>query len=90
MAPIEFSTAEREAFQSWRCHHPHPRVQRKREALDLKSQGVSAAEACRLCGISQATWFRYLRAYRSGGIDNLKTVPLSSPVQSVGGLPRPH
>ncbi len=71
----EFSTAERAALQYWRFHHPHPRVQRKMEALYLKSQGVSATDACRLCDISHSTWFRYLRAYRSGGIDKLKAVP---------------
>lgn len=75
MDHLEFSTAERAALQYWRFHHPHPRVQRKMEALYLKSQGVSSAEACRLCGISPATWFRYLRAYRLGGIDKLKAVP---------------
>jgi hypothetical protein len=33
MKQIEFTTAEREALQYWRFHHPHPRVQRKMEAL---------------------------------------------------------
>lgn len=56
MDQLEFSTAEREALQYWRFHHPHPRVQRKLEALYLKSQGISAAEGCRLCGISKPRW----------------------------------
>lgn len=72
MDQVEFSTAEREALQYWRFHHPHPRVQLKMEALYLKSQGVAAAEVCRLCGISKPTWYRYLRAYRAGGLEKLQ------------------
>jgi transposase len=47
------------------------------EVLYLKSQGLSSAEACRLCAISRSTCARYLREYRSGGIDKLKEVPFS-------------
>jgi transposase len=70
----EFSTAEQEALQYWRFHHPHPRVQRKLEALYLTSQGVSTAEVCRLCAIAPSTYARYRRAYRSGGIAKLQEV----------------
>jgi transposase len=72
MDRLEFSTAERETLQYGRFHHPHPRVQLKMEALYLKSQGVSTVDVCRLCGISQSTWYRYLRAYRTGGLDTLQ------------------
>jgi transposase len=75
MDQLEFSPTERAALQYWRFHHPHPRVQRKLEAVYLKSHGVPAAEVCRLCGISKSTWSRYLRTYRLGGIEQLKTVP---------------
>lgn len=71
----EFSTAEREALQYWRFHPRHPRVQRKMEVVYLKSQGVASAEVCRLCAVSRPTYARYLRAYRSGGIEKLKEVP---------------
>ena len=54
----EFSTAEREALQYWRFHHPHPRVQRKLEALYLRSQGISTTEVCRLCAIAPSTYAR--------------------------------
>ena len=75
MDRVEFSTAEREALQYWRFHHPHPRVQRKMEVLYLKSQGIAVAEVCRLCGISRTTYARYVRAYRSGGIPQLQQAP---------------
>lgn len=71
----EFSTADQAALQYWRFHHPHPRVQLKMEALYLASQGMAAGDVCRLCRISKPTWSRYRRAYRSGGIETLKTVP---------------
>jgi transposase len=77
MDQVEFSTAEREALQYWRFHHPHPRVQGKMEVLYLKSQGVSSAEVCRLCAISRSTYARYLREYRSGGMEKLQEVPSS-------------
>ena len=66
MEQVEFSTAEREALQYWRFHHPRPQVQRKMEVLYLRSQGVSVAEVCRLCAIAPSPYSRYLRAYRAG------------------------
>lgn len=75
MDKIEFTTAEREALQYWRFHHPHPRVQRKMEALYLQSQGLTPAVISRLCAISKPTFYRYLREYREGGIAKLKEVP---------------
>ena len=74
MDQVEYSTAEREAFQYWRFHHRNPQVQRKMEVLYLKSQGVATAEVCRLCGISPSTYARYRRAYRSGGMAKLQEV----------------
>jgi transposase len=41
------------------------------EALDLRSQGVANAEILRLCGISKASFHRYLKAYIVGGITHL-------------------
>jgi transposase len=75
MDKIELTTTERQALQYWRFHHPHPRVQRKMEALYLKSQGLAPEDVCRLCGISKTTFYRYLHTYHEGGIDSLKEVP---------------
>src|SRR4030095_6249322 len=76
MDKMEFTTAEREALHYWRFHHPHPRVQRKMEALYLKSQGLAPAQISRLCAITQPTFYRYLHEYRQGGIGKLTQVPL--------------
>jgi transposase len=75
MDQIEFTTDERDTLHDWRFHHPHPRVQRKMEALHLKSQGLAPEAIARLCAISQTTFYRYLHAYRAGGIAKLTEVP---------------
>ena len=40
MIHIEFTEEQINELKSERYHHPHPRVQRKMEALFLKSQGL--------------------------------------------------
>jgi transposase len=77
MDKIEFTTAEKDALHYWRFHHPHPRVQLKMEALYLKSQGLAPEAICRLCAIAKPTFYRYLHAYRKGGIEKLTEVPFA-------------
>ena len=72
MLKITFSAADIEALQYWRFQHPDPRIQRRMEALYLRSQRVPARELPRLCGISKASFHRYLQAYVTGGIEQLK------------------
>jgi transposase len=69
---LEFSTDAIEALRYWRFHHPHPQVQRKMEVVYLRSQGLGDEQIQRLCAISKATFYRYLRAYRAGGVAKLK------------------
>jgi hypothetical protein len=54
MIEIEFTEEEMQALNYERYHHPHPRVQRKMEALWLKSQGLSHKDICRLTGIKRS------------------------------------
>lgn len=42
------------------------------EALYLRSQGIANCEILRLWGISKASFHRYLAAYATGGIEELK------------------
>ena len=79
MIKLEFSEAEAEALNYERYHHPHPRVQRKMEALWLKSRGVRHQEICRLPGIGSTTLTSYLRAYQTGGLEALKEVQFYRP-----------
>lgn len=79
MIQLEFTEAEQQHLHYERYHHPHPRVQRRMEALWLKSQGVAHHEISRLTGISSTTLTSYLRAYQKGGLEALKTVRFYRP-----------
>lgn len=72
MLKIEFTPTEIDALESERYRHPNPRVQRKMEAVYLKSQGIAHHEICRLCRISKPTLVAYLKQYQEGGIERLK------------------
>ena len=79
MIKLEFTEAEKQSLHHERYHHPHPRVQRKMEALWLKSQGVAHGEISRLTGISSTALTGYLRAYQAGGVEALKAVRFYRP-----------
>lgn len=79
MLQIEFSDNEIKALHYQRYHHPHPRVQRKMEAVYLKSQGLSHAEICRLSGVSGNTLRSYLRDYQAGGMEKLQELNFYRP-----------
>jgi transposase len=72
MMKMSFSEAEIAALRHERFQHPDPRVQVRMEALFLRSQGVANHDILRLCGISKASFHRYLTAYVTGGIAQLK------------------
>ncbi len=52
MIEINFTEEDIKALNYERYHHPHPHVQRKVEALWLKSQGIKHKDICRLTKIS--------------------------------------
>jgi len=79
MIKIAFRAADLQALGYERYHPPHPRVQRKMEALGLKSQALPHPEICRLTGIGGDPLRRYLRAYQAGGIERLKEVQFYRP-----------
>ncbi len=54
-----------------RFEHPHPRVQRKMEAVYLTSMGVSRGEVARLVQ-TEGTVRSSVGAYRDGGIEALR------------------
>ena len=74
MIQIEFTEAEKHALNYERYHHPHPMVQRKMEALWLKSQGLDHQTIARLAAISPNTLRAYVRDYQAGGLEQLKEV----------------
>lgn len=72
MIKIEFTTDEIEKLNYERYNYPHPKVQKKMEALFLKSQNLQHKEICRLCHITESTLTTYLWQYIEGGIEALK------------------
>jgi len=85
MRKLPFSAADIEAVRYWRFHHPDPRVQVRLEALYLRSQGVANGEILRLCGISKASFHRYLAAYACGGLEELKRIGHYRPQSELQG-----
>src|SRR5271170_6370947 len=66
MIKIEFSDEDKAALSYERYNHPHPFVQRKMEALWLKSQGLAHKDIRRLTNVCSTTLTDYVRDYRAG------------------------
>jgi transposase len=69
---LTFTTEAIEQLHYERFHHPHPHVQRKMEALYLKSQGYPHWEIAQLIRVTEPTVLAYFRDYQIGGVAQLK------------------
>ena len=85
MIKIEFTEEEVKALRYERYYHLHPRVQRRMEALLLKSREMKHEEICQLTGISPNTLVEYLRKYQECGIEGLKEVNFYQPQSELRG-----
>jgi transposase len=72
MLNVKFSQEEIDRLFKERYLHPHPRVQKRLEAMYLKSQGISHREIMRLVKVSTRGLVQWIRAYQDGGIEALK------------------
>lgn len=79
MIRIKFTDEEIQALSYERYHHPHPRVQRKMEALWLKSQGEKHKRIAQLTGVSINVVTQYFKEYKTGGIEKLKELNFYRP-----------
>lgn len=79
MVKIEFTEKEIKELNYERYRHPHPRVQRKMEALWLKSQGESHKKIALLTGVSVNAVTRYIKEYKKGGIEKSKELNFYRP-----------
>ncbi len=79
MIKIQFTEEAIDELRYQRFNHPHPRVQRKMEALLLKSEGLPHHRITRILDISENTLRQYLREYEKGGIDRLKEIHFNKP-----------
>ena len=62
-----------------RYHHFVPLVQRRMEALWLKSHGLPHAQIAKLVGVTENTLREYFERYQAGGIEKLKEVTFYRP-----------
>jgi transposase len=79
MIEIKFTEEEKRVLNYERYHHPHPRVQRKMEALWLKSQGEAHQRIAQLTGVTVNVVTKYIKAYKVGGIEKLKEINMYQP-----------
>jgi transposase len=76
---LEFTPEIQAALQDERYHHPVPLVQRRMEALWLKSHGLPHGQIAKLVGVSENTLRAYFRLYAAGGLEGLKVVQFHRP-----------
>lgn len=79
MLQLEFRFEDIEFFERQRFEHPHPWLQRKFEALYLRSHNLPHHTICELCGICGNTLRRYLIEYQQGGLDRVQELPFHRP-----------
>lgn len=85
MATIQFTDEQVEQLAYERFHHPHPRVQRKMEAVFLKAKGLRLAEICDLVGVCPNTFRSWLRDFQADGVEGLKRWESGGSVSELDG-----
>jgi transposase len=83
MLHLTFSQEDIKELDYQRYHHPHPRVQRKMEALLLKAKGLPHRQIASCVGVCENTRRSYFRQYQSGGIEALKRLEFRRPTSDL-------
>jgi transposase len=83
MIKLSFTEEEIKELDYQRYHHPHPRVQKKMEALLLKAKGLPHAQIAHCVGVCENTLREYLREYQSGGIEGIKQLRFRQPTSEL-------
>jgi len=76
---LEFTPETLTVLNDERYHHPVPLVQRRMEALWLKSHHLPHAQIAQLVGVCENTLRDYFKLYQEGGVESLKTVRFHRP-----------
>jgi transposase len=71
---IEFTQEALKELKYWRFRYPVPLVQRRMEALLLKSHNLPHALIAEIIGITENTVRDYFQLYEQGGIEKLKEI----------------
>lgn len=72
MLQLTFTEEQIDQLTYERFYHPHPRVQKKMEAVLLKSKGLMHKQICDIVDICGNTLRSYLREFAEGGIERLR------------------
>jgi transposase len=83
MLRLTFSEEDIKELDYQRYHHPHPRVQRKMEALLLKAKGLPHHQIASCVGVCENTVRSYFQQYQSGGIEALKRLEFRRPISEL-------
>jgi transposase len=76
---LEFTPEIIAIFQKERYTHPVPLVQRRMEALWLKSNNLPHSQIAKLVGVCENTLREYFKLYQEGGVEKLRTVNFYCP-----------
>src|SRR5947199_23827 len=79
MLHLSFTEEDIQELDYQRYHYPHPRVQRKMEALLLKATGLPHHQIAMCVGICENTLRSYFEQYQTGGIEALKRLEFYQP-----------
>lgn len=83
MISLSFSSSEVDALRQQRFNHPHPFVQKKMEALLLKSYGLPHEQIASIVGVCENTLRSYFEDYETGGIERLKEINFYRPTSNL-------
>lgn len=82
MIRIVLTDEQVERLRRERFSHPHPRVQKKMEALLLKHEGLPHGRIAKLLGICENTLRAYFHQFLEGGIERLQEVRWTGPTSA--------
>ncbi len=83
MLKLTFTQEDIKELDYQRYHHPHPRGQRKMEALLLKAKGLPHHQIALCVGVCENTLLSYLQQYHAGGIEALKQLQFHHPTSEM-------
>lgn len=76
---LEFPSDALSILNDERYSHPVPLVQRRMEALWLKSHDLPHSQIAKLVGVCENTLRDYFELYHNGGVENLRTINFHRP-----------
>ena len=82
---LSFTPETIEIINEERYRHPVPLVQRRMEALWLKSHGLRHAQIAQLVNISENTLRDYFQLYQEGGLEKVRQVHFYRPESQLMG-----